>query len=171
MPRNWLKIGRKIRPRFRQKWHFQPKRPSKSNFPKPTMSIFIDQNPICSHGDPFREKSVPKTRNFEKIPSTQKIKEKAVGQNVKNWPPMAPNQFLDPSYRTAASPRLRFTPPNIPKTSPESSFDHPDPRYITQLFPTKSECFKVLLLVVRRRWFFVTRAPLAEKAVPTYLGP
>ena len=51
-------------PRFRQKWHFQPKRPSKSNFPKPTMSIFIDQNPICSNGDPFYEKSVPKNRIF-----------------------------------------------------------------------------------------------------------
>ena len=58
------KNGRKIRPRFRQKWHFQPKRPSKSDFPKPTMSIFIDQNPICLHGDPFREKSVRKNQKF-----------------------------------------------------------------------------------------------------------
>ena len=134
MPNKLPKSGRKIRPRFRQKWHFQPKRPSKSNFPKPTMSIFIDQNPICSNGDPFREKSVPKTRNFAKFPSAEKIIEKAVGQNVKNRPPMAPNQFLDPSHRIAASFPLRFTPPNIQKTLPDSSFDHPGPRYITKFF-------------------------------------
>ena len=61
----------------------------------------------------------------------KKIIVKTVGQNFKNRPPVAPNQFLDPPYRTAASPRLRFTPPNIPKASPKSSFDH---RYIIQLF-------------------------------------
>ena len=78
----------------------------------------------------------------------KKIIVKTVGQNVKNRPPMAPNQFLDPPYRTAASPRLRFTPPNIPKTSPESSFDHPDPGYITQLFHKKRDFFKILLPLV-----------------------
>ena len=70
--------------RFRKKLHFQPKRPSKSDFPKPTMSIFIDQKIHCFHTDPFREKSIPKTRNFDKIPSTKKILEKPVGQDVKN---------------------------------------------------------------------------------------
>ena len=73
------------------------------------------------------KKSIPKTQFLKKSLRPQKNIEKAVGQNVKNRPPMAPNQFLDPSYRTAASPGLRFTPPNIPKPSPESSFDHPDP--------------------------------------------
>ena len=72
----------------------------------------------------------------------KKIIVKTVGQNFKNRPPVAPNQFLDPSYRTAASPRLRFTPPNIPKTSPESSFDHPDPHYITQPFQKKKKTNK-----------------------------
>ena len=149
-------------PRFRQKWHFQPKRPSKSKSSTPTMSIFIDQTPICSNGDPFRKKSVPKTWIFIKFLSAEKIIEKAVGQNVKNWPPVAPKQFLDPSYRTAASFRLTFTPPNIQKTSPESSFDHLDLRYTTQLFPIKQKKFKMLLPLVNLRATFSPQPPSAK---------
>ena len=41
--------------------------------------------------------------------------------------------------------------PDQHKTSPESGFDHPDPRYITQLFPTKPEAFNFLLPLVNLR--------------------